>query len=95
MLVSTVTARILSCSPFASAAASMIARSPCTVRNVAPERAELPHGRRDRGGNVVELQVREDFLVARDEPVEQLEVVPRRRELEPDLVERDAVAERA
>src|SRR6185503_20520527 len=54
---------------------------------------ELAYGRRDGSGNVVELQVCEDFLVAGQQPVEQLEVMPRRRELEPDLVERDAAAE--
>ncbi len=60
-----------------------------------PGAAELAHGRRHRRGNVVELQVGEDLLVASNEPIEQLEVVPRRRELEPDLVEHDAVGESA
>ena len=55
--------------------------------------AQLPHGRRHRRGDVVELEIGEDLFVALDEPVEQLEVVARGRELEPDLVERDAIAE--
>ena len=75
-LVSTVTARILS-------SLALGLRGGLGDGAVAVDRqerraraCELPHGSRDRGRNVVELQVGEHFLVAADEPVEQLEVVP-------------------
>ena len=47
-----------------------------------------------RLGNVVELEVGEDFLLARREPVEQLEITARGEKLQPDLVEAHRVAER-
>ena len=91
MLVSTVTTRILSCSPFRKRGRFHDRAVAVHGQERRARAAQLPHGRRHRRGNVIELEIGEDLLVALDEPVEQLEVVARGRELEPDLVERDAI----
>ena len=54
---------------------------------------ELAHRRTDRRGNIEELEIAEDLLVARKHPVEQVEVAAAHHELESELVERHGIAE--
>jgi hypothetical protein len=92
--VSTVTATRRSAPEAASRAASSIAVPPaaCTVRRWTPSRPRGPHRPRHRVRDVVELQVEEHALLAREQLSHHAGPLGR-VELEPDLVEVGRLAE--